>query len=174
MNRPQQGEYNPYFEGYLNLVPDGDILEVLQKEKEKTISLVRDLSDEDARFRYGPHKWSIKEVIGHIADTERIMSYRLLRIGRGDTTPLAGFNENDYVLAANFDEFTVQELLEYFQMTRNATISLVKTMSPDSLTRVGHANQSETSARAIAYIIAGHEIHHRQIINDRYLTTLGI
>ncbi len=173
MNRPQQGEYNPYYDGYLNLVPDGDILEVLQKEKEKTISLVRNLSDEEARFRYGPNKWSIKEVIGHIADTELIMSYRLLRIGRGDTTPLAGFNENEYVSAANFDEFTVQELLDYFQNTRNATISLLKTMSPDSLTRVGHANQSETSARAIAYIIAGHEIHHRQIIKDRYLTALG-
>lgn len=174
MNRPQQREYNPYFEGYLNLVPDGDILEVLQKEKEKTISLVKGLSDEDARFRYGSNKWSIKEVIGHIADTEIIMSYRLLRIGRGDTTPLAGFNENDYVLAANFDEFTVQELLEYFQNTRNATISLLKTLSPNSLTRVGQANQSEISARAIAHIIAGHEIHHRQIIKDRYLTALGV
>ncbi|QOR66599.1 DinB family protein [Cytobacillus suaedae] len=174
MSGPQHGEYNPYYEGYLNLVPDGDILDVLQEEQEKTINLVKDLSEEDANFRYGPLKWSIKEVIGHIADTERIMSYRLLRIGRGDTTPLPGFNENDYIVVANFDNFTVHALLEYFQMTRNSTISLLKTMSPESMARVGNANQSETSARAIAYIIAGHEIHHRQIIKDRYLTTLGI
>jgi uncharacterized damage-inducible protein DinB len=173
MNRPQHGEYNSYYEGYMNLVPAGDILEVLQKEQEKTFNLLKGLSEEDANFRYGPLKWSIKEVIGHIADTEKIMSYRLLRIGRGDTTPLAGFNENDYVLAANFENLTVPELLEYFNLTRNATISLLKTMSPEALTRIGNANQSETSARAIAYIIAGHEIHHRQIIKDRYFTTLG-
>ena len=172
MNRPQQGEYNPYYETYMNLVPAGDISAILQDEQEKTINLLNTLSEKDANFRYGPLKWSIKEVIGHIADTEKIMSYRLLRIGRGDTTPLAGFNENDYVLIANFDTFTIPELLEYFRMTRSGTISLLKTMSPESLTRVGIANQSDTSARAIAYIIAGHEIHHRQIIEDRYLTTL--
>lgn len=173
MNRPLRGEYNPYYESYLNLIPAGDVVETLQVEKENTINLLSGLSEDDANFRYGPSKWSIKEVIGHISDTEKIMSYRLLRIGRGDTTPLAGFNENDFVLAADFDKFTVHELLDYFHMTRNATISLLKTMSPESLTRVGNANQSETSARAIAYIIAGHEIHHRQIIKDRYLTTLG-
>ncbi|MBT2654914.1 DinB family protein [Bacillus sp. ISL-18] len=169
IQRPSVSEFPEYYLPYVHLVPDGDLLETLKENLEKTISLAEGLSEEAGQSRYAPGKWSIKEVLGHMADTERIMSYRLLRVGRGDHTPLAGFNENDYIAAANFDTLSVKQIIEDFTAVRKATITLVNNMAEEAWERTGVANNSDISTRALAYIIAGHALHHLNIINERYL-----
>ncbi|PLS03129.1 DinB family protein [Neobacillus cucumis] len=169
VQRPKASEFPEYYVPYVNLVPEGDLLEILKEQLEKTTELFESLSEENALHRYDPGKWSIKEVLGHMTDTERIMSYRLLRVGRGDQTPLAGFNENDYIAESNFDELSNKQLLEDFTAVRKATSTLINNMPKQAWEKIGIANNSETTTRALAYIIAGHAIHHLKIINERYL-----
>ncbi|WP_246289396.1 DinB family protein [Bacillus haikouensis] len=132
--------------------------------------MLKDLSEEKAMYRYAPEKWTIKEVIGHITDTERIMCYRLLCIGRGEKGMLPGYNDDQYVRRANFNRFSLSELLHHQSLVRQNTILLLSSMDEEALRQRGRANESEVTARAIAYIIAGHEIHHRTLIMDRYLS----
>ena len=167
--RPQSNEYPPYYAGYIAHVPDGDLVDLLRSEIGETLSLVRGIPEERASHRYGPGKWSIKEVVGHMADVERIMGYRLLRIARGDTTPLPGFDENAYVPMANFEARSLASLAKEFEQVRRATIAFMETLEPEAAARRGTANNMEISARAIAYIIAGHERHHVRILRERYL-----
>ncbi|MEH7548337.1 MULTISPECIES: DinB family protein [Bacillaceae] len=169
VQRPEVSEFPEYYLPYVNLVPDGDLSEILKENLEKTASLAEGLSEESGQSRYAPGKWSIKEVLGHMTDTERIMSYRLLRIGRGDRTPLAGFNENDYIAASNFDGLSIKQIIEDFTAVRKATITLINNMPEEAWERIGVANNSDTTTRALAYIIAGHALHHLKIINERYL-----
>jgi len=168
-NLIEQGEYAPYYQTYINLVPDGDILKILEEQLSETTSLLVGISDEQALFRYAPGKWSVKEVLGHIADTERIMSYRLLSIARGETAALPGYDDMLYVQNAKFESQSMDELLQNFSAIRKSTIHLLKSLSQEALLRRGNANGFEVSARAIAFIIAGHERHHRNIVRDRYL-----
>jgi hypothetical protein len=167
--RPQSNEYPPYYAGYIAHVPDGELVDLLRSEIGETLSLVRGIPEERASHRYGPGKWSIKEVVGHMADVERIMGYRLLRIARGDTTPLPGFDENAYVPMANFEARSLASLAKEFEQVRRATIAFMETLEPEAAARRGTANNMEISARAIAYIIAGHERHHVRILRERYL-----
>ncbi|MEH7095365.1 DinB family protein [Neobacillus vireti] len=169
IQRPSVSEFPEYYLPYVNLVPDGDLLVTLKENLEKLVSLAEDLSEEAGQSRYAPGKWSLKEVLGHITDTERIMSYRLLRVGRGDQTPLAGFNENDYIAASNFNILSVKQIIEDFTAVRKATITLVNNMPEEAWERIGVANNSDITTRALAYIIAGHALHHLNIINERYL-----
>ncbi|MGG3468632.1 DinB family protein [Neobacillus pocheonensis] len=172
LQRPQESEYPEYYVPYVNSVPEGDLLTHLKENLTKITELFENISEEDADFRYASGKWSIREVLGHMTDTERIMSYRLLRIGRGDQTALAGFEENDYVAASQINRLPVKNILDDFVATRKATITLIENMPEGAWANVGNANNTEVTARAVAYIIAGHEIHHRKIINDRYLAAL--
>jgi uncharacterized damage-inducible protein DinB len=167
--RPVKHEYPDYYVPYVDLVPEGDIVQLLNENLQKTVSLFEGLSEEASLKRYAPDKWSIKEVLGHITDTERIMSYRLLRIGRGDETPLAGFNENDYVQAAKTNNLSLSTIIDDFKTVRNATITLIKNTPREAWANKGNANGMEITTRAIAYIIAGHEMHHRKIVEERYL-----
>jgi uncharacterized damage-inducible protein DinB len=169
LQRPKENEYPSYYVPYVNLVPDGDLIAILKQNLNATVQLFEGISEQDTHFRYAPNKWSIKEVLGHMSDTERIMSYRLLRIGRGDQTALAGFNENDYVKGSNVNQLPIETILEDFIATRKATITLIKNMPEEAWTNKGIANTFEITASALAYIIAGHEIHHRKIITERYL-----
>ncbi|MBM7650847.1 DinB family protein [Neobacillus cucumis] len=169
--RPEANEFPEYYVPYVKLVPEGDLLEILKDNFEKTTALFEGLSEEKGLYRYATGKWSIKEVLGHMADTERIMSYRLLRVGRGDKTPLAGFNENDYIAESNFDGLPIKKLLEDFTAVRNATITLINNLPENAWEKIGFANNTEITTRAIAYIIAGHALHHLKIINERYLVT---
>ncbi|TWE04956.1 DinB family protein [Neobacillus bataviensis] len=169
VQRPEASEFPEYYLPYVNLVPDGNLLEILKENLEKTASLAEGLSEEAGQSRYAPGKWSIKEVLGHMTDTERIMSYRLLRVGRGDRTPLAGFNENDYIAASNFDRLSIKQIIEDFTAVRKATITLINNMPEEAWERIGVANNSDTTTRALAYIITGHALHHLKIINERYL-----
>ncbi|PEP81859.1 damage-inducible protein DinB [Bacillus toyonensis] len=166
--RPGTNEYNPYYSTYIKLVPDGDIIHILEQQMKETNLLLKDISDSEGHFRYAPNKWSIKEVIGHIADTERIMAYRLLSIARGETAELPGYNDDMYVLRAVFDKQSMQDLLTNLTVVRQSTVHLLKSLDKDAWLQRGIANNSEVTVRALANIIAGHELHHRQIIKVRY------
>ncbi|HEY7895125.1 MAG TPA: DinB family protein [Gemmatimonadaceae bacterium] len=170
--RPDATEYVEYFHRYISLVPDGDLLELLDKQALETRTLLGPLSENDAGFRYAPDKWSIKEVVGHLADTERVMSYRAMCFARGDETVLPSFDENAFVKASRFNERQLSSLLAELGTVRGATIALFDGLSDDELLRRGRTPAGENSARALAYVIAGHERHHQQVLRDRYLTTL--
>jgi len=171
-NRPQASEYAPYYEKYVALVPDGEIAETLEAQLREMKLLLGNLSEKVAEFRYAAGKWPIKEVLGHISDTERILAYRLLRIARGDQTPLAGFEQDDYVKTGNFSARPLAELLEEFAAARRATIALVRSLDEAAWLRRGVANQKEISVRAQAFVIAGHERHHRVVLQERYFPAL--
>lgn len=169
LSRPKSEEFLPHFQVYVNLVPEGNLLELLKEQSSQIVDQLASVTGEQGAYRYAEGKWSLKEVIGHMADTERIMSYRLLRIARGDTTPLPGFEEQLFVSNAGFDRFTLGELLEDFQNVRKATLSLIRGLDETAWQRMGHYGGGEGSARSLGYIIAGHAIHHLNIINERYL-----
>ncbi|MEO2077941.1 MAG: DinB family protein [Bacillus sp. (in: firmicutes)] len=170
LQRPLTSEYPEYYVPYVDLVPEGDLLTILNEDLKSTMALFEGISNEEGHFRYAPDKWSIKEVLGHMTDTERIMSYRLLRIGRGDQTALAGFNENEFVEGSQINNQSINDILEDFVATRKATITLIKNMPAEAWSYKGNANNTEVTTRAIGYIIAGHAIHHKKIISERYLS----
>lgn len=172
-NRPKTGDYAPFYEGYIALVPEGEFLQTLEAQLGDWQRLLGDLSEQGADFRYAPGKWSIKEVLGHVTDAERIFAYRLLRIARGDQTPLAGFEQDDYVRTANSSARKRHDLLDEFTAVRRATMALVSSLDDAAWIRRGVANQKEISATALAFIIAGHERHHRMILEERYLPALA-
>jgi hypothetical protein len=167
--RPGATEYDPYYSRYIERVPEGDVLGTLGWQMGDTLAFIRGLPESAGDSRYAPGKWSVKEVIGHIADTERIMAYRALRIARGDTTPLAGFEQDDYVRAANFDRRPLAALASEFESVRNATLSFFRSLDEAALVRRGVANSVEVTPRALAYIIAGHERHHVDVLRTRYV-----
>jgi len=167
--RPAEHEYSPYYADYIARVPDGDLCATLAAQLTDTLALVRAIPEARGTYRYAPGKWSIKEVLGHVTDTERIMSYRALRIARGDTTPLPGFEQDDYVLAGGFDRRTLQDLSDELAAVRQATLHLFRHLDPPALARRGSASDKPVSVRALAYIIAGHERHHVAILTAKYL-----
>ncbi|ACS98783.1 DinB family protein [Paenibacillus sp. JDR-2] len=169
LERPQASEYNEFFTRYIGLVPEGNLIALLEEQQAETNRIYSALSAEQADYRYGEGKWSLKEVLGHVTDTERIMSYRLLRIARGDQTPLPGFDQDAYMEGSPFSGLTVTDLLENYNAVRHATIVLLKQLSAEAFTRSGFANQSPLTARAIAYIMYGHERNHLSIVQERYL-----
>lgn len=166
---PSREEYPAYYEGYIGMVPEGSLLDILSKQIDDITALFTGISEIQANYRYALGKWTLKEVIGHITDTERIMSYRLLRISRGDQTPLAGYDDEQYVKEALFQSSSIADLLEDFTAVRRSTLSLLKGLSEEAWNRKGFANNGEISVRALAYIIAGHELHHIKIIKNKYL-----
>jgi uncharacterized damage-inducible protein DinB len=172
-NHPQPGEYSPHYEKYVALVPQENILDILEAQLGETHQLLAGLSDNQADFRYAANKWSIKEVVGHIADTERIFAYRLLRIARADQTPLSGFEQDDYVKTGNFSARTLAALLEEFSAVRRATLTLLRSLDDPAWLRLGVANKHQVSVRALAYIIAGHERHHRITLEERYIPAMS-
>ncbi len=171
--RPQQGDYALYYEKYVALVPSGDFLEILLNQQRDLVRLLSPLTEEQADFRYASGKWSVKEVLGHISDTERIFAYRLLRIARGDQTPLASFEQDGYIQNGNFSARKLADLLHEFSTVREATISLVRSLDDAAWLRRGTANQKEVSVLALAFVIAGHERHHRALLEQRYLPALA-
>lgn len=170
VKRPSQESYPVYYHSYVSLVGDGSIDQILLEQQRITENLISSLTDTQVDYRYASEKWSVKEVFGHMIDTERIMSYRLLRIARGDQTPLAGFEENFYVDHAFYDKRTIADLLEEYKSVRHATFTLVKGIAEEAWEITGIANDNPISASAVAYIIAGHELHHQNIIKERYLS----
>ena len=167
--RPQPGEYAPYYEKYLSQIESNDILSTLDDQRRQMLLLLSGRTEADGDLRYAPDKWSLKEVLGHINDTERIMSYRALRISRGDATPIAGFEQDDYVRNGPFSDRSLADLIEDYIAVRRATITLFRNLDEAAFARRGVANKNDVTVRALAYIIAGHELHHRRIIEEKYL-----
>ncbi|GKU85045.1 DinB family protein [Niallia sp. NCCP-28] len=168
-SKPVKEEYPAYYHNYIQLVPEEDVLIQLEEQIAETSVFFLGLSDAKADFRYAAGKWSIKEVIGHLTETERIMGYRALRIARGDLTSLAGYDDEAYVKEGKFATRAMIDLVEEFKAVRMSTLALLKGLPEGTPARKGYANNGEVSANAIAYIIAGHELHHLQIIQDRYI-----
>ncbi|MCD7036408.1 DinB family protein [Metabacillus sp. GX 13764] len=164
-------DYPEIYNNYVRLVPNGDIKEVLLKQREETVSLLSSISKETAGSAYAEEKWTVKEVIGHITDTERIMSERLLRFSRGDSTPLPGYNDEQYVREAEFNRFSMAELLESFSAVRGSTLALLKMLPGSAWEKEGTANNGRFTVRGLAAVIAGHELHHKRILKERYLAS---
>jgi uncharacterized damage-inducible protein DinB len=166
--RPQSGEYAPYYERYISLIEDNDILATLDRQRREMVLLLSGLSEEQGDFRYAPEKWSAKQVLGHVCDTERVFAYRALRISRGDATPMEGFEQDDYVKNGPFARHAIAEVIEDYIAVRRATISLLRSLEEAAWSRRGVANKNEVTVRALAYTIAGHEAHHRRILEEKY------
>jgi uncharacterized damage-inducible protein DinB len=166
--RPQPDEYAPYYSRYVSLVEGEDILSTLDQQRRQTMMLLSGRDEEDGDFRYAPEKWSAKEVLGHVCDTERIFAYRALRISRSDATPMEGFEQDDYVRNGPFAHRALSDLVEDLIAVRRATLSLLRNLDEAAWTRRGTANKNEVSVRGLAYIIAGHELHHRRILEEKY------
>ncbi len=169
VGRPEAGEYAAYYEKYIARITGPDILTTLEEQRRQTLLLLSGLSESDGEIRYAPGKWSVKEVVGHVCDAERIFGYRALRVGRGDATPLPGFDENEYVRHAPFAKLGLAELIEEFTAVRRATLSLFRNFDQEAWTLRGVANNNPVSVRALAYIIGGHELHHRRMLEEKYL-----
>ncbi len=169
MSKPQPEEYAPFYQGYVALVGDDDVLEKLSSNQKKTYDFFLSLLPEKADFAYAEGKWTIKEVLGHMIDTEKIMSYRLLRFSRGDHHPLAGFNENFYTSRSNYKNRNLEDLAEEFSALRKANLYLYQNLDEEQLKRKGKASNASVSVKALLYIIAGHELHHLNVIRERYL-----
>jgi hypothetical protein len=171
INRPEATEYAPYYGRYVSLVPDGDILKTLEGQLGATGELLGGISEAQANSRYAPDKWSIKELVGHIIDGERIFAYRALRFARGDGTLLPGFEQDDYVRYGSFDACMLSGLAGEFEYVRQGTLCLFRHLDAEAWRRRGTASDAEVSVRALAYIIAGHELHHVGILKAKYLAT---
>ncbi len=165
---PAPGEFDPYFSRYIDRVPRGDLLVTLTRQLDETVAMLDGAGEARGEYRYAPGKWSIKEQIGHVIDTERVMAYRALWGARGDRTPLPGFEQDDFVRAATFERLSLRELIEHFRLVRLSTLALFRSLSDEELLRRGIANGHEVTPRAIGYIIAGHERHHQLQLREKY------
>lgn len=169
ISRPETVEYDSYYERYVSLVADGDIISTLKNQISETLELLTAINAEKADFRYAEGKWSVKELVGHMIDTERIFAYRALRIARGDRTPIEGYEQDDYIKNAEFAKCNLADLAEEFALIRRANVLMFRNLSETAWHRRGTANEREVSVRALAYISAGHEIYHVNILKERYL-----
>lgn len=167
--RPDAGEYAPYFGKYVELVPGSDLVSALRSEIAETVATLRAVSDADSLRRYDDGKWSLREVVGHMIDTERIFAYRALRIARGDATPLPGFDQDPYIATARFDERKWGSLIDEFEAVRRSNLFLFEGLDAEAWGRRGTCSNNPITVRGLGYVIAGHEAHHMRIVRERYL-----
>ena len=170
--RPDASEYTPYYERYIALVPGDNVIVALETQRLHMVQVLSARSEREGNFRYGPEKWSVKEVVGHLADSERVFAYRAMRIARGDRTPLSGFEQDDYVRSGGFGERRLTDLAEEFAAVRSGSIALFRSLNEPAWSRRGVANNNEVSVRALAFITAGHELHHQRILEERYFAAI--
>lgn len=172
-SKPGKDEYPPYYSTYIDkLSEDVYDLNYLVNQSQELMNIYSKLSDDQAKFSYDRGKWSLKEVLGHITDSERVFTYRALAIARGEKQNLPGFEQDDYVNEAKFNEQKLSDLVEQYSVSRSSTISLFKNLSDEAIARVGIANDNKITVRAILFIIMGHEKHHMGIIKEKYLLKL--
>ena len=167
LSMPSEKEYDGYYQRYLNKI-NGDPVELLTQQFDILSDFIKDNS-ERMDYRYAEGKWSIRESLIHLIDTEQIFAYRALRVSRGDMTPLAGFDQDDYIRDNNFDHISPFDILEEFTLQRRATLSMIKRFTDQQINRVGIASNSNISVRALIFIMAGHAEHHLELFNERYL-----
>ncbi|WP_214627647.1 DinB family protein [Paenibacillus agaridevorans] len=166
--RPSEEEFAGDVGEYIRLVPEGNIIDILLAQEKQMTELLASLTDSQSTYRYAEGKWMLKEVVGHIADSERVMTYRLLRFARGDQTPLPGFDQELFI--PPFGSWTTAQLAEDYRAVRQSTTTLLTGLPTEAWSRKGTANNVSISARALAYGIAGHELHHMGVIRNRYLS----
>ena len=167
--RPSPDEHAAQYGRYLALVPDGDILATLAAQARETAALLRGLRADQAGLRYAPGKWSVRELVGHLTDCERVFAYRALSFARADAAELPGFEEEDWARTAGHDRFELADLTADFEAVRTSTLALFGRFDADAWARTGLANGARISVRALAWIIAGHERHHVSVLRERYL-----
>ncbi len=170
MPRPEPNEFAPYYNTYISLIEDNAILPVLDAQSSELRSMFSEVPEEKGGFAYADGKWTMKELLSHLIDGERIFAYRILRISRGDVTPIEGFEQDDYIATSNANNRSFSDLLDEFQHERQANLLLVKNLTDEALIRMGTASNNPISVRALVYIMAGHVRHHVNILQERYLS----
>lgn len=171
--RPRDDEYSDYYRPYVSLVPETNVVDFMIQQLASITHVLQGIEEGDAVFRYAEDKWSIKEVVGHLCDSERIFGYRALRFARGDETPLPGFDQDAYVAAAHFDRRILHSLTEELYNLRKANIRLFRSFSDEVLSRRGTANEAACTVRGLMFIIAGHAEHHINVLKEKYLVEIG-
>ncbi|MCL6260563.1 DinB family protein [Aquiflexum sp. TKW24L] len=166
---PREGEYESYYTGYVNWVIGKDIPSLLLEQVDEIRKFYEQMGEEKSLLAYEPGKWTGKEVLGHIIDTDRIMTFRALCFARGEKAALPGFDQDQYVATADFNSVLLSDLLEDFEQSRKALVTLTKNLPESSYTNIGNANGFKVSVRALIYIIAGHSQHHLNILRQRYV-----
>ena len=167
--RPKEGEYPAYYTNYIALVPEGDLLAFLRNQGNEISELLKNIAVDKENYRYAAGKWTVKELLGHLIDTERIMAFRALVFSRAESHSIPGFDENEYVKAGGFEHRTLSSLSSELETLRASNIDLIGSFSKDQLSRVGNANGLKVTVAALCYIIAGHAAHHINILKERYL-----
>lgn len=167
--RPGPGDYAPYYESYIKLVEGDDILRILNDQSKKTQDVLNSFSEHKGNFRYADGKWTVKEVVGHLLDTERVFAYRALCIARGEKKSLPGFDQDDYVKEGNFNRRELFELNYDFRLLRESNLLLFRSFTPEMLNRRGFASETSVTVLAILFMIAGHEKHHMKFLREKYI-----
>ena len=167
MHRPAPTEYAPYYARYIDLVPEADPIAALEAQLGETLAVLRPAPEAQGSVRHPPYTWTVKEVVGHVTDTERIFGYRALRFARGDTTPLPGFDEGAYAPAGEFDRVPLAGLVGEFETVRRSHVALFRHLPAAAWDRGGEANGVPVTVRALAYMMAGHARHHTAILRKR-------
>jgi hypothetical protein len=173
ISRPADGEYGSFYAGYVARVPDGDVFALWRNQPATLKALLGSFSAEQAEFRYAPEAWSIKQVIGHIIETERVFAYRALRISRNDTTPLPGFDQDSFIANWDYSTRTLESLLEEFELIRRANVLAFEGISDEISRRTGTASNYPITVRALLYIMAGHVEYHIQDLHKDYFPKMG-
>jgi len=169
ITRPQVDEYVPFYAGYVQRVPENsDIIALMSSQPDELQSLLKNVTETQANVHPAPEAWSIKEVLGHICDAERVFAYRTMRIARADTTPLHGFEQNNYVRSTDFNARSLQDLIDEFTFQRRANVLCFKALTEEEISRTGIASNNPVSVRAILYIIVGHVMHHIESLKTDY------
>jgi hypothetical protein len=171
--RPEENEFAPHYKGYISQVLEDDAVVALEAELNESLAFFRAIDEQASKRAYAEGKWTIRQVLGHIVDTERVMSYRAMRFARNDKTELPGFEQDDFIRGASFNDISMGDMLREFEYLRRANILMFRNLSPEAWERRGVASGREITVRALAYIVAGHEKHHRKVVRERYLNSIG-
>lgn len=174
MNRPQPAEYAPYYESYVSLVSETDILPVMRSQMDELDVLLDRVEPAQETFRYAEGKWSIREIVGHLIDGERVFGFRAFCIARGERQNLPGFDQDDYMATAPYDRIELEDLMSELRLIRLGNVAMFRTLDEESWNRVGTANDNQVSVRAIAFIMAGHIRHHMNVLRERYLKSAPV
>ena len=167
--RPPEQEYDPFYFRYVSRVPEGNLIDLFEIQTQRARRFFENMSEEKANYSYAPDKWTLKEVLGHVMDFERVFAYRTLCIARGEVQSLPGFDENDYARFAGYDRIPLSMILKQYHHLRASTIALLEQIPDGAWTRTGTVNNKSISLRALAYIMPGHELHHLNVIAERYM-----
>ena len=166
--QPLESEYAPYYQGYIGRVTEQEILPVLRSQLDALDVLLGRVTPERETYRYAEGKWSVREIVGHLIDAERVFGHRAFCIARGDRNNMPGFDQNEYIATAPYDRIDLEDLLSEFRLVRLSNIAMLRTLDDESWMRIGTANDNQVSVRALAFIMAGHVRHHMEVLRERY------